>query len=114
MNPCLSCGACCAHTRVVFDESEADDQPGGFVPSCLCGEYTATLRIMEGTDYARPRCVALSGRVGEKVSCDIYVNRPSPCREFASHGDLGISNVACNDARRRHGLPPLPNPVVLR
>ncbi|MDD5297316.1 MAG: YkgJ family cysteine cluster protein [Rhodocyclaceae bacterium] len=109
-NPCLSCGACCANSRVVFDASEADDQPGGFVPSCLCAEYTDTLRIMEGTDYARPQCVALSGRVGEKVSCDIYASRPSPCRDFESHGLYGISNVACNDARRRHGLPPLPNP----
>lgn len=109
-NPCLSCGACCANSRVVFDVSESDDQPGGQVPSCLSGEFTAGLRIMEGTDYARPRCVALGGRIGEAVQCDIYSVRPSPCRDFESHGFLGLSNRACNDARRRHGLPPLPDP----
>ena len=112
MNPCLSCGACCANSRVVFDVSESDDQPGGFVPACLSAEFTDTLRIMEGTDYARPRCVALSGKVGEKVSCDIYTSRPSPCRDFESHGLAGITNVACNQARRRHGLAPLPDPAA--
>lgn len=111
-NPCLSCGACCANSRVVFDISESDDQPGGFVPACLNGEFTDGLRIMEGTDYARPRCVALGGKIGQEVHCDIYLSRPSPCRDFESHGLYGISNRACNDARKRHGLPPLPDPSL--
>ncbi len=110
MNPCTTCGACCANSRVVFDSSELDSQPGGFVPTGLSGVYTQRLRIMEGTDGAPPRCVALSGDIGQHVGCDIYSCRPSPCRDFEMHGFAGISNVACNQARRRHGLPPLPDP----
>jgi hypothetical protein len=30
-NPCVSCGACCAHFRVSFYWAEADDAPGGIV-----------------------------------------------------------------------------------
>lgn len=57
----------------------------------------ATCR-MRGTDYARPRCAALTGKVGEKAACGIYEWRPSPCREFAAGSD------ACNRVRLRNGM----------
>jgi hypothetical protein len=57
---------------------------------------------MRGTDHARPRCAALSGHIGERVGCGISEWRPNPCREFEEGSD------ACEQARRRHGLPPLP------
>lgn len=43
-------------------------------------------------------CVALSGRIGVRVSCTLYTIRPRFCREFepGSH--------ACHTARRRAGL----------
>jgi Fe-S-cluster containining protein len=112
LNPCTRCGACCADRRVVFHASESDDQPGGFVPEWLHGEVTDSLRCMEGTDRAPPRCVALRGEIGGEVRCAIYEWRPSPCRDYAPHGVAGIANHECNWARERHGLPPLPDPAV--
>lgn len=96
-HPCLSCGACCASFRVDFSVYESEEH-GGRVPRGLIEEvndYTCRLR---GTDYARPRCAALTGTVGEKAACGIYEWRPSPCREFAAGSD------ACNRVRVRHGM----------
>ena len=63
---------------------------------------------MRGTDYANPRCIALTGvKVGGRARCGIYADRPSPCREFAPLAEVGIFSEACNRARSRHGLPPL-------
>lgn len=109
LEPCTACGACCADRRVVFHASECEDA-GGLVPAALAGEATDALRCMEGTDRAPPRCLALRGTIGRQVRCAIYELRPSPCREFAPHGVLGVANEACSDARARHGLPALPYP----
>lgn len=106
-NACLSCGACCAAFRVSFDRMELDEQ-GGRVPAGLVDYENDTLCRLRGTDYARPRCVALVGRIGESVRCGIYAERPGPCREFAPLAEHGIFPAACNRARSRHGLPPLP------
>jgi Fe-S-cluster containining protein len=56
---------------------------------------------MRGTDHSPPRCAALMGNIGQKATCGIYEWRPSPCREFEEGSD------ACEQARRRHHLPPL-------
>ncbi|MGQ5523035.1 YkgJ family cysteine cluster protein [Chitinimonas sp. PSY-7] len=106
-NICLSCGACCAAFRVSFDRSELDTEDG-LVPSSLAdaeNDFTCRLR---GTDYAQPRCLALVGKIGERVSCGIYTERPGPCREFAPLAEHGIFPSACNKARARHRLPALP------
>ena len=73
------------------------------MPEGLASEVTSSMCRMRGTDHARPRCAALIGRVGERASCGIYEWRPSPCRELEAGSD------ACNLARRRHGLGPLPS-----
>ncbi len=108
LNVCQQCGACCAAFRVTFHYSELDSEPGGCVPAGLADQETATLYRLRGTDYANPRCAALTGKVGESVSCAIYKERPSPCREFAARAGIGVFEEACNRARSRHGLPPLP------
>jgi Fe-S-cluster containining protein len=77
------------------------------VPAALTETVTAALACMRGTGAAPRRCVALRGEIGREVSCAIYEFRPSPCREFAPLAALGRGDDACNDARRRHGLPPL-------
>ena len=97
---CLTCGACCASFRVDFAVQELDGC-GGRVPAGLAAPVTAQLHRMRGTDHRTPRCAALTGKVGEHAACGIYEWRPSPCREFEAGSD------ACNQARRRHGLPPL-------
>jgi len=63
---------------------------------------------MKGTSGKHHRrCVALEGRIGEKVGCSIYVNRPSPCRAFAASFENGKRNPRCDEARSAHGLKPL-------
>ena len=57
--------------------------------------------------------IALDGEIGKAVSCSIYLNRPSPCREFDQSGENGLRNEACDRARERYGLPPLPVPLPL-
>lgn len=107
MSPCQTCGACCATYRVSFNCDEVDDVPGGQVPAGLTESYTAHSVCMRGTESQPPRCAALRGTIGVAVSCAIYESRPSPCREFAPLAAVGRGDDACNDARRRHRLPPL-------
>ena len=106
MNPCITCGACCASFRVDFARDELQSE-GGPVPDGLAVEVTDSTCRMRGTDHARPRCAALVGTVGERASCGIYEWRPGPCREFGMLAPLGRGDEACNRARARHGLPPL-------
>lgn len=106
-NPCTSCGACCASFRVDFARDELDEE-GGQVPAGLAVEVTTGTYRMRGTDHASPRCAALVGTVGVKAHCGIYEWRPSPCREFGLRAPMGVGDEACNRARRRHGLAPLP------
>ncbi len=106
VNPCMSCGACCAWFRVSFYWAEGDDGGGG-VPSELTEPLTPFLRCMAGTNEKKPRCRALTGEVGRSVHCSIYASRPSPCREFPMTGEQGRPNDACDRARAAYGLPPL-------
>ncbi|KTS18706.1 MULTISPECIES: YkgJ family cysteine cluster protein [Pantoea] len=111
LNPCMTCGACCAHFRVSFYWAEADDG-GGAVPVELTEPLSLLMRNMRGTNDRAPRCVALQGEIGGCVSCGIYAQRPSPCREFAMSGENGVPNDACDRARARYGLPPLFHPSL--
>ena len=98
MSSCQQCGACCACFRVDFAVEELDSN-GGPVPTGLADALNGHLARMRGTDHAKPRCAALSGKLGAQVACGIYEWRPGPCREFEE------SSSACNQARARHGLP---------
>jgi Fe-S-cluster containining protein len=100
MSACTRCGACCASYRVDFSVHELDDM-GGHVPAGLAVEVNGSTCRIRGTDHVPTRCAALTGRVGEQVACGIYEWRPSPCREFEEGSE------ACQQARARHGLPPL-------
>ncbi|SFR37049.1 hypothetical protein SAMN04488070_0147 [Pseudidiomarina maritima] len=101
-NACLTCGACCASYRVSFYWGEATGAPEGYVPSELTESFHPHLLCMQGTNQKNPRCVALEGEIGQQVSCSIYANRPSPCREF-SISENG-SNPYCDKARAKYGL----------
>lgn len=107
-NHCTSCGACCATSRVSFCCTELDSEGG-----CVPAEYTVRLdkrRVRMGRTREDKgwRCVALEGAVGLQVSCAIYERRPSPCRAFAPEAAWGHGDVPCAEARRSHGLLPLP------
>ncbi|WP_119065587.1 YkgJ family cysteine cluster protein [Aggregatilinea lenta] len=112
-NPCLTCGACCAHFRVSFYWGEADPAQGGTVPPDLTEDLTDFRRCMKGTDQKHPRCAALLGEIGSSVRCTIYEGRPSPCREFGVDWDEDHLRYVvedldrCTRARAAFGLPPL-------
>lgn len=108
LHPCQKCGACCASFRVSFywRESEPDTENG--TPKNLTVDQDLNTRCMKGTETKhRPHCVALKGRVGNEVGCSIYMNRPSPCRNFSASLENGIKNPRCDEARAKHGLEPL-------
>ncbi|KPK40365.1 MAG: ferredoxin [Gammaproteobacteria bacterium SG8_47] len=106
-NPCLSCGACCAHFRVSFYWTEAEPFLGGAVPAHLTVPVSTHRLAMGGTDRTCPRCVALEGELAQEVRCSIYAQRPSPCREFEPSWHSGQPNPRCDQARIALGLEPL-------
>ncbi|AMB85828.1 ferredoxin [Pseudomonas agarici] len=105
-NPCLNCGACCAYFRVSFYWGECVSG-GGLVPDELVTQISPSRVAMLGTEARKPRCTALKGEVGEQVSCSIYHQRSSPCREFAAAWVDDEPNERCDAARAAFGLAPL-------
>lgn len=97
--PCTRCGACCAYFRVSFYWAEAIERG---LPEALFEPLSPVLACMVGTNGPSPRCNALSGEIGEAVTCGVYAQRTSTCREVQP-GD-----AQCLKARAGHGLPPLP------
>lgn len=107
-NPCLSCGACCAHFRVSFYFGELQGQPGGWVPLELTSKVNDFRAAMKGTEAGNGRRVALRGDVGKPgVHCAIYQERPTPCREFEAWLPDGTPNPDCQRLREARGLAPL-------
>ncbi len=105
-NPCLTCGACCAFFHVVFPSCEISSLKSTSVPILLTHEYDSSQSAMNGTETRVPRCNALIGRVGFKVSCSIYHNRPSTCRIFTQSWKNNFGNRLCDKARNAYGLLP--------
>lgn len=78
------------------------------VPPGTWTDASHTMRVMKGTDVKHgPRCIALIGKIGKHVHCDIYENRSSTCRDFSRSYQNGVHNPKCDEARKKHGLPPL-------
>ncbi len=108
-NPCLSCGACCAHFRVSFYCGEIAGEEGGTVPPDLVSQVGPLRACMKGTEYGGQRCVALRGEVGQEgTHCAIYEQRPSPCRDFPAWEEDGAPNPDCQKVRAKFGLAALP------
>lgn len=102
--PCQSCGACCrAHypDGTVKKEWVAVDNPIPISDALLAFGIMGN-PVMRMTRAGR--CAALVGRIGKSVSCAVYADRPSPCRNFTPGGDR------CNLQRERAGLAPLEMP----
>jgi uncharacterized protein len=92
---CTSCGACCASFRVSFYFAEA---LANNLPDSLVERIDDRFSCMAGTNHPEPRCMALTGRIGESVACSVYQARTGTCREVQP-GD-----EQCLKARSRHGL----------
>lgn len=106
-SPCTSCGACCARFRVSFYSDQ--NVPSGYSYKINDTENALKSRI---DAQGRPRCIALRGEIGSFVSCGIYENRPSPCREFKhSYENGGPREPRCDQARALIGLAPLKPPM---
>ena len=107
---CEACGACCcnsepnrSHAFRDYVEVSADDalwkhQDRLFDLAVLNPAGETHLKLV-GREQ---RCVALAGRVGEKVGCTVYALRPMPCR------DLAAGSVECLERRREKKLPIAP------
>ncbi len=106
INYCLSCGACCALFKVVFDRIETDEYEGGIVPVRYTVKIDRTRCAMRGTERRSKRCAALAGIVGKQVCCRIYEQRPSCCHNFIAAWEKETSNPTCNRARVTYGLQP--------
>src|SRR5690349_10119979 len=70
---CQRCGACCAYFRVSFYWAEAMERR---LPDSAVEQVTPLLACMAGSNQPQPRCHALSGEIGQWVSCQLYEQRP--------------------------------------
>lgn len=109
-NPCLTCGACCAHFRVSFYWGECRSA-GGTVPDELVEQISPYHVAMRGTTSKPVHCVSLLGEVGRGVRCTAYAQRSSTCRSFSASWEHGEHNPDCDAARAAFGLPPLTPPL---
>ncbi len=94
-SPCLSCGACCAYSHEWPRFSTESEEELALIPEALVAANLSGMRC------EAERCLALDGRIGEKVACKIYAVRPHVCRACE------IGDDACETARAHHGLPPI-------
>lgn len=105
INPCITCGACCACFRTSFYWAESDLVTPDGVPHELTDHLQGHFLVMKGTDSRTPRCIALVGSIGGQVRCRIYGQRPTACRNFTPSREVGTTvNGRCNEARRKWGL----------
>ena len=98
---CVKCGACCASFRVSFYWGETSAHEQGMVPEELTTAISPHYVCMKGTEQKPVHCIALMGVVGREVSCSIYEQRSSTCRQFEAGSE------DCIKARKIHGLPEL-------
>lgn len=105
---CQSCGACCCNTDENREEKYVDYvQVTARAP---LSRNTALLRKLtvlnqKGERHMRmvgreQRCIALSGELGERVSCTIYELRPAACHRVKP------GSKECRRDRRERGLDP--------
>ena len=71
------------------------------MPDDVVEPLTPVYSCMKGTNQKNPRCVMLTGEIGQQVSCSMYEQRSSSCKEVQA-GD-----AQCTKARSAHGLIPL-------
>lgn len=85
---CEKCGACCCF-KWSWPVLRRDRSDASGIPKKMQRE---DYPLMKTTDS---RCIALDGKVGEKVCCMVYADRPNSCRQFKAGSDL------CKEARSK-------------
>jgi Fe-S-cluster containining protein len=109
---CTSCGACCANP----DENRAENfvdyievlpRDPLLTKTRKSGKNSKSLtRLIVYNPEGRPHmrlddrgtCVALRGKLGERVQCTIYADRPTGCRRVVAGSER------CLLARRERGV----------
>ncbi len=98
---CVECGVCCVFPlNVPVKPVESDRLPAYWeVFADDAPEKPAIGRLLP-RDAENGQCVNLEGRIGEKVGCAIYNDRPSACHDFEAGSDR------CHEYRRMYGIEP--------
>ena len=113
VNPCITCGACCAYFRASFYWAETDASADGTVPAAMTEKLNDFRAVMRGTNQPNPRCIALLGQIGQSVRCSVYELRASVCRDFKMSWEDGVANGRCDKARAVWGLGRLEPPAIV-
>ena len=103
---CQRCGACCCNRQENMDQHfydyvEVKKSDAMFKRKDLMKKLV--VRNEEGEFHLRlvgeeQRCIALLGRLGSQVRCDVYALRPAGCRR------VEVGSHACLEARRDRGI----------
>lgn len=93
---CQTCGACCSCFSGVVVYSAEIYKDGKIVNEIL---HKNVVKNNQSSYYRLEqdnfRCKHLEGVLGENVSCNIYENRPSVCRQFEP------GSKKCIEARKK-------------
>ncbi|HVK75736.1 MAG TPA: YkgJ family cysteine cluster protein [Kofleriaceae bacterium] len=102
---CRRCGACCVNLPANAAEGFVgwvEVEPGDRLLDQAELARKLVVRDADGVPHLKlapdGRCLALRGRLGERVRCDVYHHRPSPCRRVQAGDPL------CRRYRQAHGL----------
>lgn len=106
MFDCLSCGACCVnsdHNRAGGYPwyVEVDDPESELLQrKDLCRRYVVEdpAGVPHMKLHADGRCTGLKGKIGRRVSCEIYRHRPQACK------GVEPGDVNCMKARKERGI----------
>lgn len=102
---CLTCGACCAYLfyllgrSVSFRDQTQATNYWNITKQTKNGDEIVVDRFLR-RDEETLACNALSGEIGNNVSCQIYEQRPISCRNFEAGSDK------CHAIRRAFGIEP--------
>ena len=95
---CITCGACCiyfAKSPDCFPIYPGDPNEEMLLENEWAHKSFHGDTFMLRKDGERlSRCIALSGKRGEQLLCEVYENRPQTCRDFEAGGNL------CREARK--------------
>lgn len=117
---CESCGLCCLYFAGIPICPPPSPQPppqfvqigrvhytsrSGRTPELAAEPAVPTdrymLKVQDPLWPKATRCAALVGTQKEKVSCQVYSDRPEACRDFDAGSEL------CLEIRKWGGLPPV-------
>ena len=102
---CVTCGACCCNPNdnrelsyIDYIEIESDDRILK-KPNLLRRLVVLDNNLVPHMKLDRyQRCAALTGRLGQRVACGIYADRPASCHSFVA------GSRRCKQYRRDRGI----------